>query len=1046
MRRRFSRWMASALFFLLLFSGQVPCAFSAVPPPLDRNVLFISSSHPGSLTVARQVEGLRSVFGARDLSFDIEWMDSERLRSPENGDRFQAYLAYKLGRLPVYDLVLVGDNDALRFVLAHQEELFTDIPILFFGVTHPTQALALNGNPQVTGVVDLPPLPETFSLITHLQPDVRHIVAIADGTVNSRGSLDWFYAASRGFKSIQFSHLSLENLSFDELSGVLETLGREEAVVLLSAAVDKTGRRISYESGLKLVTDHLKAPLYHLWEVGMGRGVVGGSQISHYNQGRRAAEMALEILGGRRAVRDMAVEEETSHRVMVDPEVMKAKGIPLSRIPKGAERFERAPQTDGPGRVYAHVTLAIIGVFCLITCVMAVIAFHRRRADEQVARSEHRFHRLTHHMEEVFCMGSMETRQIDEITPSVEAIIGLSPARLRRNPELLLEAIHEADRERFVAYLVRIQGGRENQDAIEFRMRDVEGGVRWLRFRGFPIVDSGSAELKIAGMATDITDSKQEDTAIKALVETLAGRVEQDFFDGAARQLCDFLNCDMAVIGELKVGPMIHTLAMVLDGRMMGSMTYNPVGSPCFQTMTDGVCIYPSGVQALFPSHGMLSQVGAEGYLGFPLRNRKGDVIGVMCALSRKRFVIPKRTQEVVAILAKGIANEMERLENEREKKEMEISLLRSQKMQAIGTLAGGIAHDFNNILFPILGYVQMMQEETPPESLHGGYLGKIHASSLRAKKLVDQILAFSRKGDQVFEPVSVPAVLTEVMELVRASLPATIDLNVAIAGETLPVKGDATQIHQVVMNLVTNAYHAMEGRVGCIDVRLAPRPAGPDDSVPWLTLTVRDTGCGIDPSVRDCIFDPYFTTKPKEKGTGLGLAVVHGIVKNHGGDIGVESTPGVGTTFTVSLPCMEGGEKPKVGLEKAPLPMGHEHILVVDDEVEVGMVEQMMLERLGYRVTVASSGQEALQCVTADPESVHLVLTDMTMPQMTGLQLVARIREMGHTLPVLLCTGLKDAAQERAADGLGIVGIVKKPVSMDELAGQVRRAIDTKR
>jgi len=748
---------------------------------------------------------------------------------------------------------------------------------------------------------------------------------------------DHFNAVARGFKSIQFSMISLENLSFKELAEVLKTFDNRNAVPLLSAFVDSSGRRDSFSRAL--------------WGI------------------------------------------------------------------------------------------CALSFFC---CVFAVIAFYRRRADEQVVRSEQRFRRLTRHMEEVFCVGSMATREIHEISPAVEHIIGLSPSKVRRNPVLIREAIHEEDREPFFAYLVRLQTGQEGQEAIEFRMRDVKGRLRWIRFRGFSIDEAGDGDAKIAGMATDITDAKQEDTAMKALMETLAGRVEQDFFDGAVRQLCAFLGCDMAIIGEIREGTMVQTLAMVQDGYMKDSMTYSLLGTPCFESMNEGVCIYPDGVRDRFPNNVMLRMAGAEGYLGFPLRDHNGKIIGVMCALSRTRFSIPKRTQEVVAILAKGISNEMERLENEQEKKAMEINLIRSQKMEAIGTLAGGIAHDFNNILFPIMGYVQMMQEETAPSSPHGRYLNKILASSLRAKKLVNQILAFSRKGDQVFEPVMVPEVLTEVMELVRASLPATIDLRVDIAGEILPVMGDATQIHQVVMNLVTNAFHAMEGGNGCIWVKLAPVDnVGPDGSR-GVNLTIRDSGGGIDPAVVDCIFDPYFTTKPKEKGTGLGLAVVHGIVENHGGEIDVDSTLGVGTTFTVRLPCMETACTGEDVSDKVPVPMGHEHILVVDDEEEVCIVEQMMLERLGYRVSMASSGRDALAIVAADPDSVQLMLTDMTMPRMTGLQLVARVREMGSPLPILLCTGFKDAAQERTSKGLGVLGIVKKPVSMGELADHVRRALDT--
>lgn len=754
--------------------------------------------------------------------------------------------------------------------------------------------------------------------------------------------------------------------------------------------------------------------------------------------------MRREVIagGGDVVKKGLGLWKGGGHRIVASA----ATGFLFVLVPAAAPCVEAQVRAlrDGIGAAafpFPPVTLWVIGGFCLACCVMAVVALQRRRAEAQVAQSELRFRRVTRHMEEVFCVGSTETWEIDEISPAVERITGLSPAKVRRTPRLIMEAMFEADRQPFLAYLVRVQAGQEPADAIEFRMRDVQGRLRWVRFRGFDI-----GQGKIAGMATDITDSKQEDIAMSALVETLAGHVEQDFFDRAVRQLCAFLGCEMAFIGELGKDDTIQTLAMVQDGALKPPVRYRISGSPCLESMSREACIYPEGVQDAFPANAMLRQLGAQGYLGMPLRDRHGEIIGVMAALSRRRLCVPKRTREVAAILAQGIANEMGRLKSEQEKKAMEINLIRSQKMEAIGTLAGGISHDFNNILFPLMGYVQLMQDETPKESRHGRYLRQIHASALRAKKLVDQILAFSRKGGEGFEPVNVPEVLTEVMELVRASLPATIELKIEIADDILPVMGDATQIHQVVMNLVTNASHAMEGRGGCIWVSLASRdrPDGEGAAAPGLVLTVRDTGRGIDPAVMGSIFDPYFTTKPKEKGTGLGLAVVHGIVDNHGGKIDVTSTLGVGTTFTVYLPCLETAclrRDPPVAVP--PVPTGHEHILVVDDEEEVCLVEQMMLERLGYRVSVAKSGRDALALLAGDPASVQLMLTDMTMPQMTGLQLVEKVRELGYPLAVLLCTGLNDAAQERIFQELGVRGLVKKPVSMDELADQVRGALD---
>ena len=1029
----------------LLVQSPVICAAERAPGL--KNVLFISSYHPGFPTFYQQLDGIRAVFDPFGIHLDIEFMDSKRFDPSEIEPLFHKSITYKLSRLQPYDLILVGDDNALHYALDHQHDLIKDVPVVFLGVDNRQLALRQNKNPRVTGVVESVSMGETLELVTQLQPNVRRIVVISDGTVSAHDYLSGFYAEAWRFPSVGFSHFSLNQLSFDELAEKLRLLDPGDAVILVSAFMDRTGKRVSFDTGLNLILDSSNAPLYHLWYKGMGKGIIGGKLTSHYEQGRVAAEMAVKVLHGTPVGSIPVVAQSPSH-FLVDPKAMEAKGLSLSRIPSEVARFKERAEAMGWYRLYAKVVIVAVAFLGLIVFVMVVTAFHRRRANAQVARSEQRFRKLTRHMEEVFCVVSLESRQIEEISPAIEVITGLSPATLYRDASLLMNAILDPDRELFTIYLGLIRSGGEHMDAIEFRIRDTRGGVHWIRFRGFGIEDPDVKALKIAGMATDITDAKQEDLAMKALVETLAGRVEQDFFDGAVRHICAFLGCDTVIIGEVDGGTKVQTLAMVQDNCMMPNMSYDLVGTPCFETLYEGVCIYPEGVQVHFPESDMLSQVGAEGYLGFPLRNHTGAVIGVMCAFSRKRFSIPKRTQEVVAILAKGIANEMERLESEKEKKEMEVSLIRSQKMEAIGTLAGGIAHDFNNILFPIMGYVQMMLEDVSQESPHGGYLRKIHASSLRAKKLVDQILAFSRRGDTAFSPVSLSDVLTEVMDLVRSSLPSTIELQADIPDCTPLVMGDATQIHQVVMNLVTNAYHAMEKKGGCISVKLEPldevSPA--QEGKDWLVLTVRDTGHGIDPDTSECIFDPYFTTKSKDKGTGLGLAVVLGIVKSHGGDIGVDSTPAVGTVFTVSFPCITGATGLRDVVEPPPMPRGNGHVLVVDDEEEVCLVEKMMLERLGYHVSMAGSGTEALTFFDDGAPRVDLILSDMTMPSMTGVEFVERVREAGHDLPILLCTGLKDAAQERVAQGLGILGIVKKPVSMGELADQVHMALGSHR
>lgn len=697
-----------------------------------------------------------------------------------------------------------------------------------------------------------------------------------------------------------------------------------------------------------------------------------------------------------------------------------------------------------PWRRFYLACLAVSSLLTLVIVIMGVVSFYLRRAEEKVARGNRRIASILKHMEEVFWVGSVQGGFITEISPSVEHHTGISMGDAKRDPERLLAFLVAEDRPRFLSYALAIENGGVQHTPITFRIMNSEGRLRWFRFMGFPMED-GHGHSRVAGMCTDITEAFQEDRAMKALVETLVETTGCDLYRKVVSQLCDYLGCDLAFIGEV-VGDEVHLMAGQLDGASMKSMSYRLKGTPCMETISTSVCFYQHGVRNHFPESAILEDMKAEGYMGLPIRNADGKVIGLICTISRSNYMVPARAGELVALFAKGVASELERMRIDRERRDMEVHLVKSQKMQAMGTLAEGIAHDFNNILTPVIGYVQLMQEEVASESEHGIYLEKISQASFRARKLVQQILTFSRHESQVKEPVDMEEVMEEVVGLVRSSFPSSISLKSDI-GPALPmVMGEATAIHQVVMNLLTNARHALEADGGEIVVevsRLEEVPVRARVFEPWVRLKVRDNGCGIDPMHLDRIFDPYFTTRPKEKGTGLGLSVVHGIVSNLGGDVGVKSTPGEGTSITIYLPGMAPGTRARKPVESVRLSVGPGRLVLVDDEPEVGEVTAMMLERLGYEVTRFDSGESVLAHLEAHPGETSLLLTDMTMPRMSGVQLIETMKSRGIHLPVLLCTGFADESLEHAVDSLGISGIVRKPASLETLKARVADALE---
>jgi len=375
--------------------------------------------------------------------------------------------------------------------------------------------------------------------------------------------------------------------------------------------------------------------------------------------------------------------------------------------------------------------------------------------------------------------------------------------------------------------------------------------------------------------------------------------------------------------------------------------------------------------------------------------------------------------------------------------------LQQAQKMEAIGTLAGGIAHDFNNILSAIIGYADLAKMKLEPENDAMEDFHQIYQAGTRAKNLVGQILAFSRQGDQEFLLMMVHPVAREALKLLRSSIPTTIGLKQEIH-KCGTILGDATQIHQVIMNLCTNAYHAMGEEDGALEVGLYDVDLGEDDVEPYpeltpgpyVNLTVKDTGSGISPSVIERIFEPYFTTKEKGLGTGMGLSVVHGIVTSHGGAIKAESEPGKGSTFSIYLPRVKLETEESVNSDK-PLPKGNERILFIDDELPLVKLGKHILERLGYEAETMTDSLGALDLFRKDPDKFDLVITDMSMPNMSGKKLARELMAIRPDIPVIICTGYSKLMDEDSARDLGIKAFIMKPLVLRDLANTIREVLD---
>ena len=428
----------------------------------------------------------------------------------------------------------------------------------------------------------------------------------------------------------------------------------------------------------------------------------------------------------------------------------------------------------------------------------------------------------------------------------------------------------------------------------------------------------------------------------------------------------------------------------------------------------------------------------------YQLKKKNGDVIDTLFSAALETDDQGERYTLAF------IMDVTERKLAEKEKMQLERQLRQAQKMEAIGTLAGGITHDFNNVLTAIMGYSDLALEKITPDNPIHPFLKQVLQASHRAKALVKQILTFSRQAEQEKAPIHICPIIKETTKLIMASQPPDIVVSTHIRTDADMIFGDATQIYQVLMNLFTNAIHAMGDKGGQLSIILDAMEINDDVPVvnrelskgPHLKLEVRDTGHGMSPDILERIFDPFFTTKGREEGTGMGLAVTHGIIRNHFGTITVSSTEHAGTCFVLYLPQISDAEEIEEHKNNPPL-RGTERVLLVDDDPLLINIGKKMLESLGYEVTAMKESPEALERFRSQPDQFDIVITDQTMPRMKGVELALALMDIRPDIPVILCTGFSHLIDSEKAKALGIKEFLLKPYVQNDMSRAIRRILD---
>lgn len=525
----------------------------------------------------------------------------------------------------------------------------------------------------------------------------------------------------------------------------------------------------------------------------------------------------------------------------------------------------------------------------------------------------------------------------------------------------------------------------------------------------------------------------------------VSGAEGPDIFDQLVRSLATILKTDVASISVFAdaSGKRMRTVALFLDGQIAPSMEYPLADTPCADVVGREFRYYSAQVRSRFPADSMAAGLGMESYAGYPLNDAAGAPLGNVVVMSRSPLAGAELTESMLKIFAVRAAAEIERGRAEAALREREAQLRQAQKMEAIGHLAGGIAHDFNNILTSIMGYIALADERDAAagDDKLAKYLRQANLSCQRARDLIQQILTFSRGRRSERQPTSLSRVVGESTNLLRSSLPATLDLVTELDADAPPAMLDPVQAEQVLLNLCINARDATAGSG---TVRVAVRGVAAAGGMcascrqrvhgDFVELGVADDGPGITPAVMERMFEPFFTTKEVGKGSGMGLSTVHGIVHEHGGHVLVESETGCGAVFRVLFPALERGTA-EAGADAAGavsragrVPLLRGQVLVVDDEAMVAEFMRDLLESWGLRVTVAANGAQARDLCAREPRRFDAVITDQTMPRITGLELARELKAASPDLPVILYTGYSDGLTEAEVKAAGALALVPKP------------------
>ncbi|MBN1262008.1 MAG: PAS domain S-box protein, partial [Anaerolineae bacterium] len=981
-------------------------AGAAAPIPQSgdpRRVLVLQSYDPTFPWTRNVMSGIESVFLDSDLKVElsIEYMDTKRTPPEEVFPYLAELYAVKYGDV-VFDAILLSDNNALDFALTYRDALFPGAPVVFCGINNFTPAL-LRGQTGVTGVVEDLGLKETIDLALTLHPEADLVAVINDATPTGVANQARFHEILPDYGD-RFAVLELVDVTAEDLQAQLQALPETAIVLQFSFHRDAAGRQFTLEEYTELVTASTTRPIYTFWQYHLHPDIVGGVVISGRAQGATAARMVDRLLRGE-SVEAMPIVLGSPNMPMFNYPALQRFDIALKDLPQGATLLNE-PDTF----LYRYKRLVIPIVVFIVAQMLVIVALvgnfvQRRRTQVALEESESKYRLLIENQTDLIIKFDADFR-LRYVNPAYCAVFGRREESLLGRP--LTELIDDSERERIVSGIRRVSEPPYTSTQEE-RALTVDGW-RWFSWSNRAVLDAEGQVIEIIGVGRDITERKQiaeEREALLEEIQTQAQRMRQ-------------------IMNTVPEG------VLLLDAKQRVVLS-NPVAERDLTLLAPGAALAPLTHLGDRPVEALLARPPKGQWHEARAKDRIFEVIARPVASG------PQPAGWVLVLRDVTDARAVEQRAQQRE------------RLAAVGQLAAGIAHDFNNILAVIALYADMTQRtpRLPPVALQR--LTVISRQTQNAAELIGQLLDFSRQA--VFErrPLALGDFVTEQLALFKRTLPDDIQVQFdASPGDAYTIEADPTRIQQVLVNLMLNARDAMPGggalrialaRLSFASPRQTPLPAMPAGT--WIRLTVEDTGVGIPKEVLPRIFDPFFTTKEPGKGSGLGLAQVHGIIGSHRGYIDVQSEEGMGSTFNLYFPAFEAAAGAPAAPHPHGMPVGRgETILVVEDNQAARGALVDSLAFLHYTTVEAVDGQNALEILESHPGPIALVLTDVTMPRMSGTALIQAMRQRGHTMPVILISGQPTEDILDAPQGENAAAWLMKPVDLEQLARTLAEGI----